>query len=902
MAIPSSSEGTVESAPEYLVQGPNNDEEKNVDKKGLIIKGRGRPGNTGEYAMLQQYRGLKQKVATLQSIKGINDPELEAKTTRTTTQLQKDLAPEFEAISHAPMSDVLARVLTEASKVMKLADSSGNLKGTYKRGFKEAALIIKSAATAISFRTQQNELGEYERELEDLRLQLKVQQDIRTRLEETIKSMHERQFSMITESRKDTSPILSVGTTQYTKNRRPKRESRKRVRERSPPSSEEEIHTIREASVVSPRDRPNISFSPSLHVGPSSQELSRGVVSVGSPGRTPLPPSPPQESRNVSSTKRKPDVAPLFSGPVTDQTIKRFNANTNNKYGWTKDALEIKNVNSIHFEQDSTRDVNINLKSNLNNNRYNINRRLNDARKLNIEAESLVIDRACARKIELLLEQRDRDQKNLRENWASQAIRDEDLTRDRRNEFSLLHPPVVTASQTAGGSGKMKNKSKRRKKMGPKPVEEMRSITPVWSVPPPVFHFGGNNNCNVPAQDPTITWSQVVRKTKRKTVKPTSLPAPAVIPTNSTNQGIPKDGRQRRRIPRSAAITITCNPGEYEETMRLARTRIALDSLGIKDLKIRRAATGALVLEVSGAENNRKANCLAEELRALFKDKPTVRIARPIKTAEIRIRDLEGSVTSPEIALAIAAEGDCRSEDVRVGNKGVAPNGLGTVWAKCPLAAANILAQKRSIRIGWSRVRVEVLPMRPLQCFRCLEGGHVRANCPSENDRSSQCYRCGEGGHRARECVAPPRCPLCTDLGLPSSHRTGSMACTPSRTKNAGGRARPLQTSRRIRSVDSISSDTRVLPAPSSTRRGAVLGEETRKVGKDIISSDVNNAALPAISILTDVTAPPTPLPNRGGAVTEVMPDPSQDSQVEVGTSLKLDPLPPRIHAKPQVI
>ncbi|TGZ49473.1 hypothetical protein DBV15_11971, partial [Temnothorax longispinosus] len=113
---------------------------------------------------------------------------------------------------------------------------------------------------------------------------------------------------------------------------------------------------------------------------------------------------------------------------------------------------------------------------------------------------------------------------------------------------------------------------------------------------------------------------------------------------------------------------------------------------------------------------------------------------------------------------------------------------------KCPLAAFNA-AKSNKLQVGWFTARVQFLDSRPLQCFRCLEGSHVRAQCTSEVDRSSRCYRCGDAGHRARGCRAVSKCPVCADLGRPAEHRSGSKACSSAKSKkkprSALGATRP---------------------------------------------------------------------------------------------------------------
>lgn len=85
-----------------------------------------------------------------------------------------------------------------------------------------------------------------------------------------------------------------------------------------------------------------------------------------------------------------------------------------------------------------------------------------------------------------------------------------------------------------------------------------------------------------------------------------------------------------------------------------------------------------------------------------------------------------------------------------------------------------------------------MLPERGTQCFRCLEKGHIRAECKSNVDRSDSCYRCGNSGHIARQCTNNARCPICESRGLAANHRLGGKACNirPGRAK--GRKERPV--------------------------------------------------------------------------------------------------------------
>jgi len=117
-----------------------------------------------------------------------------------------------------------------------------------------------------------------------------------------------------------------------------------------------------------------------------------------------------------------------------------------------------------------------------------------------------------------------------------------------------------------------------------------------------------------------------------------------------------------KKLPRTAAIQVACPAGEVAETMRLARERIKLEELGVRDLRPKRARTGALLLEIPGADSNKLADTLAAKMRETLADRSGVVITRPVKTAEVRVRDIEDSISAEEIAAGVA--GGCEPTEV----------------------------------------------------------------------------------------------------------------------------------------------------------------------------------------------------------------------------------------------
>ncbi|XP_032686583.1 uncharacterized protein LOC116851362 [Odontomachus brunneus] len=119
---------------------------------------------------------------------------------------------------------------------------------------------------------------------------------------------------------------------------------------------------------------------------------------------------------------------------------------------------------------------------------------------------------------------------------------------------------------------------------------------------------------------------------------------------------------------------------EQAETAKATRGRGGrVETRGLGQASRQRAATGALVLEVSGPEGQVKAESLAAKIRTLFAEEEGVRIARPAKRAELRVRDLDDAVTTEDVVAAVASFGGCGPEDIRAGAIRAKANGLSTM-------------------------------------------------------------------------------------------------------------------------------------------------------------------------------------------------------------------------------
>ncbi|KAM3959002.1 protein scarlet [Aphomia sociella] len=295
---------------------------------------------------------------------------------------------------------------------------------------------------------------------------------------------------------------------------------------------------------------------------------------------------------------------------------------------------------------------------------------------------------------------------------------------------------------------------------------------------------------NIPTQAPRqpqtdgaeANWTKVVRRRGRMTKVEEERTGKEIggrdtlQPPKKLRKGR-KKGKQRKLVdPKTTAVTVAIRPEAehtqtYAEILGKIRKNVNIEEMGIESVQIRQTATGARVIEVPGADSDERADKLATRIREILPPE-MVWVARPHKSAELRIVGLDDSITSQDVAEGVAREGEGAISDIKAGEIRTTKQGMRTCWVRCPVGTARKLMEKGSIIFGWAKTRVELLARRRLRCHRCLELGHVRQNCTEERDRSTLCYRCGVTGHVAARCNAKPNCPR----GAGGEHLTPAWA------------------------------------------------------------------------------------------------------------------------------
>lgn len=264
-------------------------------------------------------------------------------------------------------------------------------------------------------------------------------------------------------------------------------------------------------------------------------------------------------------------------------------------------------------------------------------------------------------------------------------------------------------------------------------------------------------------------WTKVIGG-KRKDGDPRPGPVRA---------GEPRPGRPPDRVIafNPPAVLIKSRKGDetYAQVLAKAKEKVSLRELEIDRTRVRKTATGGVLVEIYGNDTREKADRLANKLREELGSEMTV--TRPERRKEILLKGFEESATAEEIKASLMEVGGGREGDYVVRNIRRFGDGTALVSVACPVEGASRIAGTGRLGIGWSEARVELMRQRPIQCYGCLAFGHWRAQCKGK-DNSDLCYKCGKPGHGIKVCTAREfTCVPCREAGLPSEHRAGAARC-----------------------------------------------------------------------------------------------------------------------------
>lgn len=127
-----------------------------------------------------------------------------------------------------------------------------------------------------------------------------------------------------------------------------------------------------------------------------------------------------------------------------------------------------------------------------------------------------------------------------------------------------------------------------------------------------------------------------------------------------------RDRPPRRNQVEAVVIHKATSTESYADILRKVKNNINIEDLGISDTRIRRTATGGLLIQIAGEESRSQADALAEKVRGVVGE--DARVGRPCRRAEIRVSGLDEDTTAEDVIEAVAKHGECDRQDVRVGN------------------------------------------------------------------------------------------------------------------------------------------------------------------------------------------------------------------------------------------
>lgn len=128
----------------------------------------------------------------------------------------------------------------------------------------------------------------------------------------------------------------------------------------------------------------------------------------------------------------------------------------------------------------------------------------------------------------------------------------------------------------------------------------------------------------------------------------------------------------------------------------MARSKVQLSEIGVHNVKIRHMVSGGVLVEIPGEESAAKADDLANKLKSIFPKDGEVRISRPVKRSEVRICGLDASIHPEELREAVAINGGCNKDEVKIGEiRKRSPRGMGAAWVLPGCSA------KRPLRKLW---------------------------------------------------------------------------------------------------------------------------------------------------------------------------------------------------------
>lgn len=125
---------------------------------------------------------------------------------------------------------------------------------------------------------------------------------------------------------------------------------------------------------------------------------------------------------------------------------------------------------------------------------------------------------------------------------------------------------------------------------------------------------------------------------------------------------------------------------------------------------------GAIVIEVPGPKGRQLADSLRTKLTEALGEE--AKLDNPMAKGELRLRGIDPSTTTDVYKELMSLSG-CGRHEFKVSPIINMRDGMGAAWVVCPLQTAVKIAEVGVVTLGWTRVRIDLLRKRPVQCHKC---------------------------------------------------------------------------------------------------------------------------------------------------------------------------------------
>lgn len=219
---------------------------------------------------------------------------------------------------------------------------------------------------------------------------------------------------------------------------------------------------------------------------------------------------------------------------------------------------------------------------------------------------------------------------------------------------------------------------------------------------------------------------------------------------------------------------------DYNLVMKTFRESVdPEEEFQIKEVQVRRTASGKRIFTIRDHEASSKANLLLKKLNSVAtRFGEHVSLYRPKRRFSFfRASGFDETITKEEIESALVKIVGCTSESLKIDTF----NSFNDRWVaniRCNDESVYRLHEINNFKVGWTRASIRYRK-KAMRCFRCLRTGHVSGACGDDVDRSGTCFNCGarEEGHSSNLCDRAPSCILCKDLNRDFDHRLGNYLC-----------------------------------------------------------------------------------------------------------------------------